>query len=310
MNISSSFRLMAVLSQIMLAWSIPAFCGEIHDAVRVGDLVKAEALLKENPDLVHCKDNLGWTPLHWAALWDRKDSAELLLAHGADVNARDNSGETSLHLAAGSGHKGTAELLLANKADVNAKNKDGWTPLHTAAANGHKGTAELLLANNADVNAKDKDGNTPLHWAAKCVYKEVAELLIAKGGEVNAKNNKSATPLDIALRKNRDATAELLRQHGGINGEVTDWPPEIYHMPASYYTEEARKAGIKGTVILQGILSADGTFDKLSVIKGLGFGLDEAAIRTVATEWRFKPAIKNGVPVNWSTTIEMSFRMK
>lgn len=36
---------------VALAWRSPAFCGEIHDAARLGDLVKVKALLKANPDL-------------------------------------------------------------------------------------------------------------------------------------------------------------------------------------------------------------------------------------------------------------------
>lgn len=40
---------------------------EIHDAARDGDVGKVRALLKETPDLVFSKDNIGRTPLHVAA---------------------------------------------------------------------------------------------------------------------------------------------------------------------------------------------------------------------------------------------------
>ena len=36
--------------------------------------------------------NVGWTPLHWAAVNGHKDVAELLLANKAEVNAKDNNG--------------------------------------------------------------------------------------------------------------------------------------------------------------------------------------------------------------------------
>ena len=74
----------------VLAWTMPAFSGEIHDAAKTGDLAKVQALLKDNHDLVFSKDNNGGTPLHWAALNGHKDVAELLLANRADVNAKDN----------------------------------------------------------------------------------------------------------------------------------------------------------------------------------------------------------------------------
>ena len=135
---------LATVMLITLAWSSLAFCGEIHDAAKNGDLEKAKSLLKDNPDLVFSKDTNGLTPLHWAAIQGHKDMVELLLANKADVNARDNYGWTALHAAALFGQAGVTELLLANKADVNAKANDGWTPLHRATANGHKDVAEVL----------------------------------------------------------------------------------------------------------------------------------------------------------------------
>ena len=54
---------LALASLFMLALSIPAFCGEIHDAVKGGDLARVKALLKNNPKLVSSKDNKGKTPL-------------------------------------------------------------------------------------------------------------------------------------------------------------------------------------------------------------------------------------------------------
>ena len=133
-----------------LAWSSLAFCGAIHDAARSGDLAKVKTLLQDNPDLVFSKDDMGATPLHYAA---------------------------------GHGHRDVAELLLASKAEVNAKDNDGWTPLHYAAYQGHKDLAELLLANKAEVNAHGNNGSTPLHYAAANGYGDVAELLRQHGGQ-------------------------------------------------------------------------------------------------------------------------------
>ena len=70
---------------------------------------------------VNAKDNMGWTPLHWAVDHFRRDVAEqlalarLLVTNQADVNARTNDGSTALHFAARDGNKETAELLLAAK---------------------------------------------------------------------------------------------------------------------------------------------------------------------------------------------------
>jgi len=101
-------------------------------------------LLKGSPDLVFSTDDVGNTPLHWAAHNGHMDVAQLLLANKADVAAKNNYGYTPLHRAAEEGNKNLAELLLASKAEVNAKDNHGLTPLYLALGHGHKDVAELL----------------------------------------------------------------------------------------------------------------------------------------------------------------------
>jgi HEAT repeat protein len=171
----------AAIMLVTLAWSSLAFCGEIQDAAKSGDLEKVKALLKDNPDLVSSKDSYGYTPLYYAARYGHKDVAQLLLANHAEVNAKDNYGLTPLHWAMD--HKDIAELLLAKGADVNSKTIDGRTPLHIAAQHGSKNVVELLLAKHADVNANDDNGKTPLDAAVYMGYMDVAELLRQHGGQ-------------------------------------------------------------------------------------------------------------------------------
>jgi hypothetical protein len=155
---------------------------KMFKATREGNLEKVKALLKGNSNLVFKKDNAGWTPLHYAAHWDHKDVAELLLANKAEVNARATNGLKPLHCAVAQGYKDVAELLLASNADVNAQDEEGITPLHFAAEEGRKDVVELLLSRNADVNAKDNDGKTPLRLAVSEGHADVVELLRQRGG--------------------------------------------------------------------------------------------------------------------------------
>jgi protein TonB len=86
-------------------------------------------------------------------------------------------------------------------------------------------------------------------------------------------------------------------------------PPIPITQPLPRYTEEARKARVEGLVMLQAIVRKDGTVDSFKVIRGLGYGLDESAINTIATKWRFKPGTLNGRPVDVLANIEVSFRL-
>jgi len=95
--------------------------------------------------------------------------------------AKNKYGATPLHHAARLGHKETVELLIAEGADVNAKDDKGGTPLHVAAWEGHTEVAELFIAKGADMNAKMEDGDTPLDLAKG--HPETADLLRKHGGK-------------------------------------------------------------------------------------------------------------------------------
>lgn len=62
------------------------------------------------------------------------------------------------------------------------------------------------------------------------------------------------------------------------------------------YPEEARRQGIEGKVVLQLDIDETGKVIKAKVVKGAGFGLDEAAVQA-AHKFRFKPAIAESQPV-------------
>jgi uncharacterized protein len=82
------------------------------------------------------------------------------------VNARVRGiGDTALHLAAIGGHVKVAEVLLAHGANVNATDGSKLTPLHRAAAYAPADLVALLLAHEADPDAKSWDGRTPESFA-------------------------------------------------------------------------------------------------------------------------------------------------
>jgi TonB family protein len=87
-------------------------------------------------------------------------------------------------------------------------------------------------------------------------------------------------------------------------------PPLLLKQIQPGYTEEARAAGVQGTVVLQVEVDPSGrvAMTPIRVIRSLGLGLDEKAIEAVK-QWKFKPATKNGTPITAKATIEVSFRL-
>src|SRR5450631_866861 len=88
----------------------------ILQAARDGDMPVVERLLTADPRLVHASDEYLKTPLHWAAEYDRRDVAQMLLDSGADLEATTSWGATPLDWAATLGSTKVADLLLARGA--------------------------------------------------------------------------------------------------------------------------------------------------------------------------------------------------
>jgi TonB family protein len=82
--------------------------------------------------------------------------------------------------------------------------------------------------------------------------------------------------------------------------------PTILYKEKAKYTEEARRTGVHGTVVLNVVFRADGAITNIRVLRGLPDGLTEKAIEA-ATKIRFQPAVRNGTPVSVRGTLEFTF---
>jgi uncharacterized protein len=74
---------------------------DVFDAAAVGRTRGLAELVEAEPELVHARAADGSTPLHLAARFDQRDTAELLLERGADAAARDGDGRTPAEVAVG-----------------------------------------------------------------------------------------------------------------------------------------------------------------------------------------------------------------
>ncbi len=83
---------------------------------------------------------------------------------------------------------------------------------------------------------------------------------------------------------------------------------EVTSKPKPAYTKEARDLGLQGEVVLEVLLTASGDVRVLRVVRGLGHGLDEAAVRA-AEQIRFKPAERDGRPVDSRSVVQIIFRL-
>ncbi len=83
---------------------------------------------------------------------------------------------------------------------------------------------------------------------------------------------------------------------------------EVLSKPPVQYTSEARQLHVQGDVVLRVTFLATGQVVVQGVIHGLGHGLDEEA-RRVASQIRFRPATRDGRPVDLTTNIVITFQL-
>ncbi len=82
--------------------------------------------------------------------------------------------------------------------------------------------------------------------------------------------------------------------------------PKVIRQTTAAYTPEAQKKQLAGTVVVSLTVDEHGKPHDLKVVKGLGSGLDEEALKAVP-EWQFSAGTKNGEPVSSSMEVKVDF---
>jgi len=93
------------------------------------------------------------------------------------------------------------------------------------------------------------------------------------------------------------------RPGSGIN------PPRLLREVKAEYTEEARRRGITGDVELEIVIRRDGSVGDVTILQGLGGGLDQRAVAAVR-QWRFAPARRRGEVVDVIVEVAVEFTLR
>lgn len=121
---------------------------------------------------------------------------------------------------------------------------------------------------------------------------------------------------EIAGPSSAEAGGEKGQQHTGPGGIGKDiyregdggvMPPALLAKELPLYTEGARRKRVEGLVVLRAIIDKNGRVTEVRIVKSLDPELDESAVRTVITKWRFRPATLNGQPVLFEVNFEIEF---
>ncbi len=199
------------------------FSDDIHDAAKKGDLEKIQKILGKNPELLDTPDKSGFTPLHWAVIFGKKDMAAHLIGKGADIKGLKKAlrGWTPLQSALFAYNNDMSDLLVAHGALNDLESEEGLTYLFLAASSGNASLIEKLIEKGIPAAALNKYGETPLHKAAGKGRIAAAETLLAHGAGIDAKNLKGEAPIHVAELSGQEKMVAFLKGEGAGTGSIT-----------------------------------------------------------------------------------------
>jgi TonB family protein len=222
---------------------------------------------------------------------------------------------------------------LARKARSAALDRADWEKAESLISAAMKRWERDQEAHDADYGrALDLAGILAQHRKADLatvvepLYREALDILDRAGSAVTESDTALALELEaLALtdigQRALDATPlkeRALKVRNGIIRPSVTGPvsklgngiqgPQIIFKREPGYNNLARMLKVQGTVVLQLVITSDGTPYAFQLLRSLGFGLDEEAVRVVQ-EWRFRPATKDGNAIAVYVNIEVNFRL-
>ncbi|WP_238395727.1 energy transducer TonB [Pontibacter pudoricolor] len=155
---------------------------------------------------------------------------------------------------------------------------------------------EVELANqedlkNADFGTKKIEGIDPADLPAIVPSDDLTGI---DGGTGNEAPENSV--LDFA---------EEMPEYAGGMSAMSKYLSRKMNYPAA-----ARAEKIEGTVVVTFVVGRSGEIEDVKVLKGLGFGTDDEALRVIKSMPRWKPGKQNGIPVAVRYTLPIKFSLR
>ncbi|XP_060065196.1 uncharacterized protein LOC132545529 [Ylistrum balloti] len=154
----------------------------------VADIYSKEKPYRPSGDLI--------APLQAAAAMGDEENIKRLLDRNFDIDCRDDMGWTALHYAVYFHNEKMIRFLLEKNANIDCQNRDNKTPLHIAAEQGYYVICELLLDNGANADKHTIKNEFSFSSAAKYGHVALARYLVRQGLILSTPNGGKAGDLE------------------------------------------------------------------------------------------------------------------
>jgi TonB family protein len=174
-----------------------------------------------------------------------------------------------------------------------------------------KPNAHLVAASTGSFDLPSGAGNGNGAGGAKGIKGTIASAGfgngIAQAGQGDGRSNGRGASVQTAGFSTQQFSQGAAKPQQADSGPATT-PVEIISKPNPVYTEEARQLKLQGEVLLEVLFGANGQLHVNRVVRGLGHGLDEAAI-SAANKMRFKPAQHYNQPIDSTAIVHVVFQL-
>jgi len=145
--------------------------------------------------------------------------------------------------------------------------------------------------------------------------KDLEDAVVGQLTRAGAATHEAVAPAAVTGTGNGDVPAEdntvydssTLEKYPEFDGGMDAWAKFIQRNLR--YPATAQEAGVQGKVFVSFVVEKDGSVSGVSVIRGIGSGCDEEAMRVIKKSPRWKPGMQHNNPVRVRYTMPLSFML-
>lgn len=152
-------------------------------------------------------------------------------------------------------------------------------------------TEDLIMNHNMDIDDIEED------FAEESDIEEIDEEIFEDHGIAIVEEE------DFTNQKIYDIVDEMPVFPGGDHELIR------YIADNLDYPKDAMESGIEGRVFVKIIVEPNGSISNAKIIRGLGYGCDEEAIRVIESMPNWKPGRKNGEAVRVNMAVPVNFKL-